>query len=59
MRPKTRNCWVLMTKRISLDKEIVTALKEGDISEFAVALGYDKDADTLDFVLKKAKIDYE
>lgn len=70
--PENAEALVLMTKRISLDKEIVNTLKDGDIekikgylgdegniSEFAVALGYVKDAEVLDFVLKNANVDYE
>lgn len=70
--PENAESVVLMSKRINLDKEIVSALNDGDmekikvylgdkgdISEFTVALGYAKDAEVLDFVLKNANIDYE
>ena len=70
--PENKETLILSAKRLSVDKDIVNALKdgdlekikaylgnEGDISEFAIALGSAKDAETLDFVLKNGKIDCE
>lgn len=66
--PENTEVVILAAKRLSVDKEIVSALengaveelkkylsKSGDFSNISVALGYAKDAETVGFVLQNGK----